>query len=114
MAAAVISAALACQVIVLASANAAASLEFTAGVRALHLKHALSETPAITATYRDWYRCSWWWLPASLLWALWLLHRRQCSLLSLVCYVGVCVNLAALWTVFTLLALYVGNQVFYT
>ena len=117
LAAVIVFAALVLEVIVLYATNIAAKLEFTAAVRSARLQREVGSgeaTPYITVAYRRVYKYSWGWLPVALLWAYWILRGRHCSLLALLCYVGVSLNLAAVWLLFTLLALYVGNQLFYT
>lgn len=70
-------------------------------------------TPPPAAIYRSIYPYSWTLLAAAFLWGLWILRKPSCSLLSLVLYVGVFLNLASLWLLFTLLAFYFENQRFY-
>jgi hypothetical protein len=117
LAIAIISAVLVLEAIVLWTTNVAARLEFTEGVRSVRLQQeagAADRTPYITAVYRQTYKYSWWWYPVGFLWACWVLRRKHCSLLAILYYVGVSLNIVVSWFLFTLLALYVGNQLFYT
>lgn len=113
---AVVSGLLAIQLTVLYGAYIAARMEFTHGVRSVRLqRQGIGEsTPALTVMYRSAYPYSWWWLAVSVAWAGWISRRRCCSLLTLVWYIGVCLELVVFWLMFTLLALYLGNQEFYT
>ena len=68
--------------------------------------------PAITAWFRDVY-CWVWGLPAVLLlWCAALVRRPFCRLGAIMVFAGTESVLLTVWTLFTILSFYLGNQTF--
>jgi hypothetical protein len=118
LAAAVLAAVLLCVSLTVCWTHAISVLEFNWSVPGRDLVKqveldSLDLTPSITATYRNIYPYAWLIPSLGLLWAAWILRKATCSLLAVVVFVGVYLNITVVWTLFTLLALYLENQRFY-
>jgi hypothetical protein len=70
-------------------------------------------TPVLATYCRDFYPYSRLSLIIAVLWAALILRKQKCSLMMVMFYVGVFINYALFWTLFTFLALYMENQTFY-
>lgn len=107
-----------CLSIVLYSTYVSAALEFNWSIKARELEKerqasGLDSTPRFTVIYRDIYTHGWMSLVTAMLWATWILRKQNCSLLAVIIYVGVFLNLAVFWLLFTFMALYLENQSFH-
>ncbi|MGO9108655.1 MAG: hypothetical protein ACLP9L_05425 [Thermoguttaceae bacterium] len=70
--------------------------------------------PELAAYFRELSRGAWVIPVAAVPWALWIVRKRKCSLLAVVCFVCVSVDVTVIWVLFALLSLYLNNQRFIT
>jgi hypothetical protein len=112
VASAVLVAALVWALLIVFATALAADVEFGLGVQAR--ERPLSSTPWVTVGYRQIYKRAWWSVPPAIAWAAWIVRRREAGLLHLIVYVAVLLNASLFWLLFTMFALYLQNQVFFT
>lgn len=66
--------------------------------------------PNVSGLYYQFHRYSWAGLAILTAWGTWLVFRRARGALAVSMYIAVAINLATLWFLITLLALYMINQ----
>jgi len=93
-------------VLVVYASYGAGYLEFTHALP----RRDLWDLPQLTDWYRSLYAWGWFGPALSSLAAIVLVCRRQCTIGSLASLIGFMVIFTTFWLVFTLLALYIGNQ----